>query len=57
MRTPLEPHLEAYVTEGLKRNQFTRSEKKNHLAGIKVIGEDAEKILDKLYGELNAQPR
>lgn len=49
-RTPLEPHLEIYVSEGLKRQELTRDEKKNQLAGIGVKGEDAEKILEALYG-------
>lgn len=49
-RTPLEPDLEVYVAEGLKKNLLSRSEKKWQLYGKGVKGHDAEAVLDALYG-------
>ncbi len=42
--------LDRYSTPGLRKNSLSRTAKKDQLAGIKVTGADAEKILDQLYG-------
>jgi hypothetical protein len=43
--------LERYSTPGLRKHELSRAEKKAHLAGMKIVGEDAEKILAQLYPE------
>jgi hypothetical protein len=41
--------LPPVVSTDLTKNQMSRSAKKDHLGSLKVNGDDAEKILDKLY--------
>lgn len=51
----MQPEIEA--PEGLRRNELSRSAKKDHLASIyKITGKRAKDILDKLYGKRKDKP-
>jgi hypothetical protein len=48
--------LAKYSTPGLRKHELDRMAKKLHLAGIQVVGEDADKILNELYpGKVESQ--
>jgi hypothetical protein len=48
--------LAKYSTAGLRRHELSRAAKKDHLASLKVVGEEAEKILTQLYPTKETQP-
>lgn len=49
--------LARYSTPGLRKHELTRSEKKAHLASLRITGEEAERILARLYPEEAAAPQ
>jgi hypothetical protein len=49
--TEEEEILRRHSTPGLRRTELTRAAKKAHLASLRLVGEEAEKILDELYPE------
>ena len=42
--------LARYSTPGMRRGDFTRDEKRNHLASVGIRGADAERVLERIYG-------
>lgn len=42
--------IDQHSTPGLKKNELTRSAKKDQLNGMKVRKDERDKILDELYG-------
>jgi hypothetical protein len=45
-----QPIIDRHSAPGLKRNELSRSAKKEQLNGMRVPKEERDKILDQLYG-------